>query len=92
MSFVRVLKVLGRTAAGNGGTTVPSHAALRVLMVLPTWPLRGWVGLVLAVVISGTVCVVVLVVVGTRDPARNRVNADRPPENSYLKKGRKKKR
>ena len=92
MSFVRVLTVIGKTATGNGGVTVPSHAALRVLMVLPTWPLRGWAGLSLAVVVSGTVCVVVLFVVGSRGPARTGINADRPSETSYLRKGRKKKR
>ena len=92
MSFVRVLTVIGKTVVGNGGVTVPSHATLRVLMILPTWPLRGWAGFILAVVVSGTVCVVVLFVVGTGDPAHTRINADRPSDALFLGKGRTKKR
>jgi hypothetical protein len=92
MTLVGVLTVLGRTAVGNGGVTAPSHAALRVLMVLPTWPVRSWAGLILVTVISGIACAVVGVVVGTRDRTRSGINADRLFDTSDLGKGRTKKR
>ena len=92
MSVGRVLAVLGRTATAAGGVEVPSHAALRVLMVLPAWPFSGWVGLFMAAVISGTVCGAVCVVLRTRDPARPQRNAVRHSDPSYFGKGRTKKR
>ena len=88
MSFVPVLTILGRTGTGDGPVAGSSHAALRTLMVLPTWPLRGWAGVVVILVLSGTACVVVLVALGTGYVARSRTHLGRPSTTFDHGKGR----
>lgn len=82
MSFSSVLTAIGRLITRQGGLMAPSHSSLRVLMVLPTWPLRGWASFIVAIVVGGIGSLVVFLVVGLRHQigTRPRTNADRPSD------------
>jgi hypothetical protein len=57
MALIRVLTSIGVPSLATGGAGALGPSALRVLMVLPTWPLARWLGWSVAGVAAGAAIV-----------------------------------